>query len=370
MNFKLKDLSIGNKGQYGIGASSCEFNADYPQYLRITDIDDYGYAPKQLATSINPFEYQDWNKYLLKKNDIVFARTGNSTGRNHFIKEITNPTVFAGFLIKFSLNQNLVLPNYVGYYCQSQHYWNQIRSLFTGSTRANVNAEQYGELKIPFPKYSVQQHIVNTIGSVDDLIENYEQKIKKLFNIGLTKIEIINQTNELISFLEIAKLEKGIEIGSSNYLDTKNENNIHYLRVGDLESIQNTYIEKNVARNQAYEDDILIAFDGAPGRNNIGLSGSFSSGIYKIVSDNSLKGLLYFEINSKLNQTIINDHSQGTTILHAAKSIPYLVAANCNLKDKESLNYIFNELVCLKKKIIYLKQVKNLLLNKYFTNRQ
>ena len=163
MNFKLKDLSIGNKGQYGIGASSCEFNADYPQYLRITDIDDYGYAPKQLATSINPFEYQDWNKYLLKKNDIVFARTGNSTGRNHFIKEITNPTVFAGFLIKFSLNQNLVLPNYVGYYCQSQHYWNQIRSLFTGSTRANVNAEQYGELKIPFPKYSVQQHIVNII---------------------------------------------------------------------------------------------------------------------------------------------------------------------------------------------------------------
>ena len=202
------------------------------------------------------------------------------------------------------------------------------------------------------------------------MIENYEQKIKKLFNIGLTKIEIINQTNELISFLEIAKLEKGIEIGSSNYLDTKNENNIHYLRVGDLESIQNTYIEKNVARNQAYEDDILIAFDGAPGRNNIGLSGSFSSGIYKIVSDNSLKGLLYFEINSKLNQTIINDHSQGTTILHAAKSIPYLVAANCNLKDKESLNYIFNELVCLKKKIIYLKQVKNLLLNKYFTKRQ
>lgn len=162
MNYKLKDLSLGNKGHYGIGASSCAFDNRYPQYLRITDIDDYGNAPKQLIASINPNEYPNWDKYLLKENDIVFARTGNSTGRNHFIKSIIKPTVFAGFLIKFSLNSELVLPNYVGYYCQSQHYWNQIKTLFTGSTRANVNAEQYGELVIPVADYKIQQHIVNT----------------------------------------------------------------------------------------------------------------------------------------------------------------------------------------------------------------
>lgn len=212
--------------------------------------------------------------------------------------------------------------------------------------------------------------IINTIGSVDDLIENCEQKAQKLFNIGLIKINLLNEREKLVNFSKIAKLEKGIEIGSANYIEKKIENTVHYLRVADLESIQNTFINKESAKNIANEDDILIAFDGAPGRNNIGLSGSFSSGIYKVISVNDLKGLLYFEINSKLNQKIIKDHSQGTTVLHASKSIPYLVSANCNSKDKEFLNYIFNELVSLKKRIICLKKNKNLLLNKYFTNQQ
>ena len=47
------------------------------------------------------------------------------------------------------------------YYCQSKNYWNQVKSLFTGSTRNNVNAEQYAELKIPMCDAKLQHHIVN-----------------------------------------------------------------------------------------------------------------------------------------------------------------------------------------------------------------
>ena len=157
----IKELSINNKGYYGIGASSCEFNEDYPSYLRITDISDDGSVLFPLETCVDVNKYPDWKKYLLKKNDLVFARTGNSTGRNYFCKDLDRPTVFAGFLIKFSIDQETINPRYVGYYCQSEHYWNQIRSLFTGSTRANVNAEQYAMLKVPFVDSSIQQHIVN-----------------------------------------------------------------------------------------------------------------------------------------------------------------------------------------------------------------
>ena len=202
------------------------------------------------------------------------------------------------------------------------------------------------------------------------MIENYDKKISKLFEIGVKKVEIINKTCDLIPLLDISTLEKGIEVGSSNYIDFKQENTIRYLRVGDLDTIQNTFIAIDNAKNQANEDDILIAFDGAPGRNNIGLSGAFSSGIYKVLTNHSLKGLLYFEINSTLNQKIIKDNSYGTTILHASKSIPFLVTAICNTKDKDILNFIFQEIVFLKNKIIYLKQIKNILLSKYFTNQQ
>ena len=163
MNYKkIKDLSIPSKGFYGIGASSTEYSAILPQYLRITDIDDNGNAPLILPTCIDTNTFTDWKQYLIKKNDIVFARTGNSTGRNYFCNQLIKDTVFAGFLIKFSLNSDLVIPKYVAYYCQSKSYWNQIKSLFTGSTRANVNAEQYGNLNIPIVDRSIQQHIVNT----------------------------------------------------------------------------------------------------------------------------------------------------------------------------------------------------------------
>lgn len=164
MNYvKIKDLSKPQKGIYGIGASATRYSDDLPQYLRITDIDDFGNAPAVLPTCININIYNDWENYLLRKNDIVFARTGNSTGRNYFCKSISRDTVFAGFLIKFIIDSELVIPQYVGYYCQSPAYWNSVKLLFTGSTRANINAEQYGDLLIPIINKDIQQHIVNTI---------------------------------------------------------------------------------------------------------------------------------------------------------------------------------------------------------------
>ena len=370
MNYiKIRDLTIDKKGHYGIGASSSTYNQEYPQYLRITDINDSGYAPQRLSTSIDVNYYPDWKKYLLHKYDIVFARTGNSTGRNFMFINDNIPTVFAGFLIKFSIDKKKINPRYLAYYCQSKSYWNQVKSLFTGSTRNNINAEQYSELKIPIYDLRLQQHIVNTIGSVDDLIENYNKKIEKLMNLGLTKINLLNNKKDKIDLSLIAKFEKGNEVGSSNYHDYYKNNFTNYIRVGDLISLSNTYVDKNICNKFAKEEDILIAMDGAPGRNTIGLKGSYSSGLYKIICNKDKKGLVYFELNSYLNQNIIKDMSQGTTILHASKSIPLLKTIELNECDNEYFNNIFNEIIILKKKVFLLKNIKEKLLIKYFTNQ-
>lgn len=161
---KLIDLTIDNKGQYGLGASASPFNMNYPLYLRITDIDDNSYVGN-LPTCVNPNEYIDYKNYLLSNNDIVFARTGNSTGKNYFYNGKFKNVVFAGFLIKFALDPNKVVPQYVSYYCQSQKYKATIDSLSNGSTRKNLNANQFGEIEIPMYSSDMQQHIVNTISS-------------------------------------------------------------------------------------------------------------------------------------------------------------------------------------------------------------
>ena len=90
ITLKLKDISIGNKGFYGIGASSCKYEPSLPQYLRITDISDDSRISIPLPTSINVNDYPEYKDYFLNKNDIVFARTGNSTGRNYFYSGSTS----------------------------------------------------------------------------------------------------------------------------------------------------------------------------------------------------------------------------------------------------------------------------------------
>lgn len=267
-------------------------------------------------------------------------------------------------------NEGKVLPKYLYYALTNDYFINYYVASCKGTKMPRGNKDALLEWVLDVPSREIQQHIVNTIGSVDDLIENYQSQILSLFNYGLLLINQLNESNELVNLSTIAKLEKGNEVGSSVYLDHKTNESIKYLRVGDLLSEGSTYIPQDESKNEALEDDILIAFDGAPGRNAIGLSGSFSSGIYKIGCDNKNKGLVYFELNSKINQKIISDHSQGTTILHASKAIPHLVSVSVNNKELHKLNSIFNRLVYLKKTVRKLRSNKELLLDKYFTNQQ
>lgn len=165
----------------------------------------------------------------------------------------------------------------------------------------------------------------------------------------------------------VCELIKGFEIGSQNYIETSiDESMIHYLRVGDLLSLGNTFVKPSGELMLCSDDDILIAFDGAPGRNTIGLEGAYSSGIYKVKCNPNYKGLVYFEINSELNQKIIKDHSQGTTILHASKAIPFLEVAKVDNHTIEKLNALFEQIIHNKKKLKFLHNEKQLLLSKYF----
>ena len=108
----LGDLTVG-KGQYGIGASAVDYSEDLYTYLRITDINDDGTLNVNNLKSIND---KNAERYLLQPNDIVFARTGNSTGRNYFYDGTDGILVYAGFLIKFSIDSSKVNPKYIKYY--------------------------------------------------------------------------------------------------------------------------------------------------------------------------------------------------------------------------------------------------------------
>lgn len=171
MKFETKtlgQLSIDGKGHYGIAAPAVRYSQSLPTYLRITDIKDDGTINLDGVMSVDDPK----SKYfLLRPNDIVFARTGASIGRNYFCEDLKCNLVYAGFLIKFSIDKRKINPKYIKYYCLSQTYKNWINSFSTGSTRGNINAKTYANMPILVPCRKHQDITVKILSALDDKIE-------------------------------------------------------------------------------------------------------------------------------------------------------------------------------------------------------
>lgn len=193
INTTLGQISKGGKGNYGIAASAVPYSEDLYTYLRITDINDDGTLNKSGLMSVND---EKAGKYLLQPNDIVFARTGASTGRNYFYDGHDGEFVYAGFLIKFSLDENKVLPKYMKYYCQSDEYKGWVHSYNTGSTRGNINAQTYAGMPIVLPTRKQQEGIVSVLSKLDDKIEENERINKNLLQQAIALYEHFLQDAE------------------------------------------------------------------------------------------------------------------------------------------------------------------------------
>lgn len=173
----LADVSINNKGEYGIGASAVDYSDELYTYLRITDINDDGTLNKNDLKSVDDV---DAKNYLLNENDVVFARTGNSTGKAYYYDKMDGELVYAGFLIKFSLDSSKINPKFMKYYVLSKDYKGWVNSMCTGSTRPNINAKMYGNMELILPPREQQDFLVNILGEIDNKIE-----INKMINKNL-----------------------------------------------------------------------------------------------------------------------------------------------------------------------------------------
>ncbi|MDC8937399.1 restriction endonuclease subunit S [Metamycoplasma hyosynoviae] len=297
--------------------------------------------------------------------DVVITKIG-TVGQSACINDLEPNYEFQCNVAILKPNNSIILSEYLNYFFHSNTGKISINTRIKGAAQPCLFLNDLKDIDIFVPDLQKQHHIVNTIGSVDNLIENLTKQNEILMTLGISKINQFNNSYEKKSLNKIVKFEKGFEVGSSKYIEIYKKGLINYLRVGDLLSLRNTYIDEKDSDKIAKFEDILVAFDGSPGRNSIGLVGAYSSGIYNLKSTNKDKGLVYFEMNSDINKKIIDNHSKGTTILHASKSINYLVYVDVDDNDKKVLNNYFYLILQNKKKINFLNKIKDNLLNKYF----
>lgn len=175
--YKLGDLVVGNRGNYGIAAPAVDYDVNKYTYLRITDINDDGTINKNGLKSVDD---KNADNYILHPNDIVFARTGASVGRSYFYDKKDGVLVYAGFLIKFSIDPQKVNPKILKYYTHSQPYYDWIQTVDNGATRGNINAQIYASMPLLLPERNEQDKIVSILSSLDDKIDLLQRENKTL----------------------------------------------------------------------------------------------------------------------------------------------------------------------------------------------
>jgi type I restriction enzyme S subunit len=146
--------------QYGYTESASRERVG-PHFLRITDIQDgnVNWETVPFCVCAEPA------KYRLADGDIVFARTGATTGKSYLAH---NPpeAVFASYLIRIRPGER-VLPEYVWWYFRSSGYWASVFSGVDDGNRPNMNGSKLAAVRIPFPKSRDEQRRI--VGRLDAL---------------------------------------------------------------------------------------------------------------------------------------------------------------------------------------------------------
>ena len=124
-------------------------------------------------------------KYLLKKNDLLMARTGATFGKTMIFEE-DYPSIYAGFLIKLSLDEKIVNPKYYWHFAQSNLFWDQANKLVSGGGQPQFNANVLKQVKLPIPypndtnKSLVEQlRIVSILDKFDALASSFTEGLPR-----------------------------------------------------------------------------------------------------------------------------------------------------------------------------------------------
>ena len=157
----LDSLSFG-KGEYGAQSASMEYDPNRPRYVRITDINDDGSLNEDYVCSSN---IDDDETYKLTYGDFCFARMGATVGKTYAYKG--GNQIFAGYLIRYKLRLDRIIPEYLYEFTRLNEYWNWVLLNQSGAAQPGINAKKYGALMIPIAPLDEQKQFADFVKQVD-----------------------------------------------------------------------------------------------------------------------------------------------------------------------------------------------------------
>ena len=162
--------NISQSIQYGYNAPALERGVI--RMVRISDIQD-----NKVVWDTVPFcmiEEQDIETYLLKENDILFARTGGTVGKSFLVEEVPLKSIYAGYLIRTRYS-SLLCPHYMKAFMESQLYWEQLKNGTIATAQPNCNGKTLAKMLLPIPPINEQKRIVESLHRITPFIERYSK---------------------------------------------------------------------------------------------------------------------------------------------------------------------------------------------------
>ena len=326
-----KDCSLGSccSGfDYGMNAASKPFDGDH-KYIRITDIDENTSEYKEDGVVSPDAEIDE--HYRVKENDILFARTGASTGKTYLYNPKDGKLYYAGFLIRMN-----VLPlndsHFIFYQTQTPRYkkWVQIMSMRSG--QPGINSQEYSSFRCFLPKLKEQQKIANLLTLIDQriaiqnkVIEKYESLIKAL--IDKLVVSLLSGPKVLFEHLYARAGEGGTP--STSVEEYYLKGHIPFIKIDDLSSMYLTDNKDFITKLGVQKSSAWLIPEGSVIYSNGATIGAISINTYPITTKqgilgiipkkNVLKEYLYFLMRStffsKEVQRIVTEGTMKTAYL-------------------------------------------------------
>lgn len=168
----LRDFTIG-KPMYGANEKGVKAESKV-RYIRITDINEFGTLNDDFVSPANVDK-----RFLLKENDFLIARSGNTVGKTFLYKEKYGNAIYAGYLVKYILNQDIVYPDYIALYTQSTLFKDWVSKNQRVAAQPNINGQEYLAATFVIPPLSRQKeitnHIINLKGQIKTLLQRAKQ---------------------------------------------------------------------------------------------------------------------------------------------------------------------------------------------------
>ncbi|MBQ3585508.1 MAG: restriction endonuclease subunit S [Synergistaceae bacterium] len=212
---RLGDIALSI--QYGYNAPAREEGT--VRMVRISDIQNNNIQWNNVPyCEISEDEMQ---KYLLAKNDILFARTGGTVGKSYLVGNMPEKAIYAGYLIRLRINDE-INPQYVKYFMESESYWKQLRTGTTATAQPNCNGKTLSQMIIPLPPIDEQHRIVSRLDAI----------LPKIAELESAENELEALERKFPGNMRDALLQAAIE----GKLTGSNTDNWQFVRLGDISS--------------------------------------------------------------------------------------------------------------------------------------